>query len=321
MSAPDLVIAVPSKGRLQENTFAFFARAGLSIRQPGGERNYRGTIPELPGVEVAFLSASEIAGELARGNVQLGVTGADLIEEGIADPQQKVSLLAPLGFGHANVVVAVPEAWIDVHGMRDLEDVAADFRLHKHRRLLVATKYVALTRRFFKNHNIPDYRIVESAGATEGAPAAGHADIIVDITTTGSTLAANALKVLEDGTILRSEAHLVAALTASWPQAARKLAKHVLGRIHAEEMARTRRTLRLYGAIPDANTLATLAKSGAITLALREDSSEFLVPRDTAATLADACISAGAKQVLIGNPDYVFGRDNPLFEALNARLG
>ena len=119
-------------------------------------------------------------------------------------------LIDSLGFGSANVVVAVPQAWIDVRTMADLDDVTTGFRAQHNRRMRVATKYINLTRNFFAAHGVVDYRIVESAGATEGAPAVGTAEMIVDITTTGATLAANGLKVLDDGVILRSQANLVA---------------------------------------------------------------------------------------------------------------
>ncbi|MCW5716996.1 MAG: ATP phosphoribosyltransferase [Bauldia sp.] len=216
-----LVVAIPSKGRLQERANAFFAGHGFPIVQPRGERTYRGTIVEVPAAEVAFLSAGEIAGQLASGNVHLGITGRDLVEETIDDWNARVELVMPLGFGFADVVVAVPEAWVDVETMADLDDVAADFRRRHGRRLKVATKYFNLTRRFFSGHGIADYRIVESLGATEGTPASGAADLIVDITTTGSTLKANGLKVLADGVILKSEAHLVASLVAPWSGEAR----------------------------------------------------------------------------------------------------
>jgi ATP phosphoribosyltransferase len=209
MSAP-LVIAVPSKGRLQSDSQALFARSGLEIAQSGDARRYRGTITGLGGVEIAYLSAPEIAREVGAGAVHLGVTGRDQVEETVANFADRVEFILPLGFGRCDVVVAVPEAWIDVAGMEDLDDVAADFRARHGRRLTVATKYVNLTRRFFAGHGIADYKIVESLGATEGAPASGAADLIVDITTTGATLRANGLKVLADGVILRSEAHLVA---------------------------------------------------------------------------------------------------------------
>ena len=140
-------------------------------------------------------------------------------------------MAAPLGFGRCDVVVAVPEAWIDVATMEDLDDVAAEFRPRHGRRLTVATKYVNLTRRFFAGHGIADYRIVESLGATEGAPATGAADLIVDITTTGATLRDNGLKVLDDGVILKSEAHLVTSLVATWDAGQRATLEAVLDRI------------------------------------------------------------------------------------------
>jgi ATP phosphoribosyltransferase len=205
----NLTLAIPSKGRLKEACVELFARAGLAIASPADARAYRGAIAALPGVEVAFLSAGEIARELAAGNFHLGVTGEDLARECVADADKAFEFLAPLGFGRANVVVAVPESWIDVETMADLDDVAAEFR-HRHgRRLRIATKYWQLTQNFFAGHGIAVYRIVESLGATEGAPATGAADLIVDITTSGSTLAANRLKVLADGVILRSQAMLV----------------------------------------------------------------------------------------------------------------
>jgi ATP phosphoribosyltransferase len=215
MTVP-LVLAIPSKGRLMEDSRAAFAKAGLEIVTSGNVRSYRGTIAGIPGVEIAFLSAPEIAREIGAGAVHAGVTGRDQVEESVADWKEKADFTEPLGFGRCDVVVAVPEAWIDVATMEDLDDVAADFRPRHGRRLTVATKYISLTRRFFAGHGIADYRIVESLGATEGAPASGAADLIVDITTTGATLRDNGLKILDDGIILRSEAHFVTSLAADW---------------------------------------------------------------------------------------------------------
>ena len=165
-----------------------------------------------PDIEVSFLSASEIARELTAGNLDLGVTGEDLVREAAADWQSRMGIEARLGFGQADVIVAVPEVWYDVDTMADLEDVAAEFRSRHGRRLRIATKYWRMTQDFFsRTHAIQVYRIVESLGATEGAPASGQADIIVDITSTGSTLRANHLKLLDDGLILRSQACLVSA--------------------------------------------------------------------------------------------------------------
>ena len=198
------VLAIPSKGRLQEAAHAFFARAGLELIQGRGARDYRGAIAGLPGVEVAYISSAEIVGQLGAGAAHFGVAGEDLVREKALNVEARFELLSPLGFGHANVVVAAPRTWIDVRTMADLDDVAQAFRAKRGERMRVATKYVNLTRRFFAEHGVADYRIVESLGATEGAPASGAAELIVDITTTGATLAANALKTLDDGTILRS---------------------------------------------------------------------------------------------------------------------
>jgi ATP phosphoribosyltransferase len=184
--------------------------------KPRGTRDYRGTIEALDGVEVAYLSAAEITAQLAQGAAHIGVTGEDLVREMIPQAETRVVLLDGLGFGHANVVVAVPQAWIDVRSMADLDDVATAFHQRHDRKMRVATKYLNLTRAFFAEHGITDYRIVESLGATEGAPAAGSAELIVDITTTGATLAANGLRVVDDGVILRSQANLVASRIAPW---------------------------------------------------------------------------------------------------------
>ncbi len=213
-----LVLAVPSKGRLMEATSEVFAKAGLVLQRTGAARGYRGEIVGVPAIEVAFVSASEIAQYLKDGSIHVGVTGQDLVHEQISDFATRVRPVKPLGFGFANVVVAVPRAWLDVRNMADLETVAAGFRRRHGRTCRVATKYINLTRRFFSDKGLTDYRIVESLGATEGTPAAGTADLIVDITTTGSTLKANGLKILDDGTILKSQATLYASNAAAWSQ-------------------------------------------------------------------------------------------------------
>lgn len=318
-----LVIAVPSKGRLQENAFAFFARAGLPMQQGRGARDYRGAIPGVPDVVVEFLSASEITSRLASGRAHLGVTGEDLVREQIADADRAVALLTPLGFGHANVVVAAPQAWIDVRTMSDLDEVAVDLRVRQGRKMRVATKYVNLTRRFFAMHGLADYRIVESLGATEGAPASGAAEIIVDITTTGATLEANALKVLDDGIILRSEANLVASLGASWSPQARAAVRTILGRIAAEEAARTTREVRAF--VPDAARDAVDAAAGSIEGTRRLDGSSgpgllLHCPAGAVFDLVDALTRAGAHEVTVASLAYVFRAENPLLAVLERRL-
>ncbi len=226
-----LVFAVPSKGRLMEQTSELLAKAGLTLRKVGHARGYRGEIVELPAVEVAFISASEIAANMKSGAAHLGVTGEDLVREQMADADARVEFVRKLGFGHADVVVAIPNSWIDVSTMADLEAIAAPFRRAHGRALRVATKYLNLTRRHFADHGIADYRIVESLGATEGTPAAGTADLIVDITSTGETLRANGLRILDDGIILKSEANLVVSRAAAWSETAAAARDEIVARM------------------------------------------------------------------------------------------
>ncbi|MGE3150113.1 MAG: ATP phosphoribosyltransferase [Pseudorhodoplanes sp.] len=321
MSAP-LVIAVPAKGRLQENAESFFARSGLKLVKPRGVRDYRGAIADFPNVEVAYLSASDITSQLAQGGAHLGVTGEDLVREMIADADSRVILLDGLGFGFANVVVAVPQAWIDVRNMADLDDVATAFRLKHDRKMRVATKYVNLTRAYFAAHGITDYRIVESLGATEGAPAAGTAELIVDITTTGATLAANGLKVIEDGTMLRSQANLVASRKAQWGSAERETARLMLDRIAAQTRARSFREVRTrFAGCDDAVLSAAKENFGVQTPFGGPTSSGMLTlhcPPARVHALADFLRRKGATTVSVVELEYVFSPDNPLFEKLKA---
>ena len=322
MSANPLIVAVPSKGRLQENASAFFARAGLTFVQGRGARDYRGVLQGVENVQVAFLSAGEITRNIADGSVHMGVTGEDLVRETIVDVDTRAVLLTPLGFGEANVVVAVPRAWIDVRTMADLADVASAFRARRGERMRVASKYVHLTRTFFAEHGVGDYRIVESLGATEGAPAAGQAELIVDITTTGATLDANALKVLDDGIILRSEANLVASLTALWTPEARTAARMILGRIAGEEEARTTRDVAaLVPAVDEAALQTAFATFGARLRRRVADGGIVLAcPKSHVTALADWLIEHGADSVTAFQNDYVFSARNSLWETLDARL-
>src|SRR6476620_4695384 len=308
MSAP-FVLAVPSKGRLQENTEAFFARAGLKLSKAGGARDYRGTLAGLDNVEVAYLSASEIASQLARGFAHLGVTGEDLVRENIAD---------------ADVGVAVPQAWIDGRTMADLDDVTTGFREQHHMRMRVATKFVNLTRSFFQSHGITDYRIVESAGATEGAPAAGSAELIVDITTTGATLAANGLRVLDDGVILRSQANLVASRDADWSSGARETTRIILDHIAARARASKYREVRTrFAGCNDALLAEAHNRFGVVTPFGGPTSSGMLTlhcPPMQLYALGSFLREHGADTVSIASLDYVLDRENPLFAGLEAFL-
>ncbi len=233
MSGDPLLLALPSKGRLMERAGELFERAGMPIRKTGHERGYRGEITGRQGVEIAFLSAAEIAQQLNSGRIHAGITGEDLIRDSGRDGAARIELVCPLGFGGADVVVAVPECWLDVSKMGDLEEVAAVFFRAHGRRLRVATKYLNLTRRFFSEKGVTGYRIVESLGATEGTVAAGTAEIIVDITSTGTTLKANHLRVLDDGLILKSQAVLAKSKTAIWSKNNRAGMEEIASRLKA----------------------------------------------------------------------------------------
>lgn len=302
MSAP-LIIALPSKGRLKEQTEAWLADCGFDVVGESGGRGYTATINGLPGSQVQFLSASAIAGALETGDVHLGVTGEDLLCELGETIEQRVMMLRPLGFGRADVVVAVPQSWLDVETMADIEEVTQAFLARTGGRLRVATKYAVLTRGYFARAGIADYRIVGSEGATEGAPAAGAAEVIVDITTTGATLAANHLKILSDGTILKSQAQLAAALSARWS---------------AGQLATARRLFSVVEARARARKLATLAWPAEQDAAAQSPSAPFLArgaSRRANGLLVDArdlfdvnqALSlAGVGPVTAARPEYVF---------------
>lgn len=222
-----ITLAIPSKGRLKEQTEDWLAGLGHPLRQIGGERGYTAEIDGLD-AEVRLLSAREIAQGLIDGSLDFGVTGEDLLNDLSPDGPSDFAVLQRLGFGGADVVVAVPQAWFDVDTMADLEAAGAAFRKAHHRRLRVATKYLRITRRFFAQKSVGEYRLVESAGATEAAPATGTADVIVDITSTGATLKANGLKILDDGVILNSEAAFTRSVRAASGPAADAIAAKLL---------------------------------------------------------------------------------------------
>jgi ATP phosphoribosyltransferase len=242
----------------------------------------------------------------------------------IPQSEQSVILIAGLGFGFANVVVAVPQAWIDVRTMADLDDVATAFRLKHERKMRLATKYANLTRDFFAAHGIVDYRIVESSGATEAAPAAGTAEMIVDITTTGATLAANGLKTIEDGVILRSQANLVAARAASWRETHRETARLLLDRIAAQKRAEAFAEVRTrFTGLNDKLLAAARDKFGVETPFGGPTSSGMLTlhcPPDNVQALANFLRENGAQAVSVAAIDYVYSRDNPLYAKLAAEL-
>lgn len=203
-----LRLGVPSKGRLMEKTFDWFAARGVRLSRSGSEREYAGVVEGVAGVSLQLLSAGEIPRELAAGRIHLGVTGVDMVREKLAAWDQQVAEVAALGFGHADLVVAVPSGWVDVETLDDLDAVAAAFRGDHGFRLRIATKYHRLVREYLQSQGVADYQLVDSQGATEGTVMNETAEAIADITSSGATLVANNLKILSDGLVLKSEATL-----------------------------------------------------------------------------------------------------------------
>ena len=208
-------LGLPSKGRLQQQCVDWFAARGLTIERAEAGREYAGRIRGAEGVELVLLSASEIPRELAAGRIDVGVTGEDVVREKIPGWDQKIRLAAKLGFGHADLIVAVPSVWVDVDTLHDFDAAAAAFRRRHGMRMRIATKYHNLSRAFLRDAGVADYQLVDSQGATEATPLNLTAEAIIDITSTGETLTANHLKILSDGLILKSEANLCVSQTSS----------------------------------------------------------------------------------------------------------
>ena len=208
-------LGIPSKGRLMDQTFGWFSDRGINLVRSDSDREYAGRIDGIKGVQLIFLSANEIPRELSSGRLHFGVTGTDLIKEKLARFSRLVEPISELGFGFANLIIAVPGFWIDVDSLDDLDAVSAQFREKNGYRLRIATKYHRLLREFLIKAGVADYQIVDSQGATEGAVKNGLAEAIADITSTGDTLKANHLKILSDGVILKSQATLFKSLVAN----------------------------------------------------------------------------------------------------------
>ena len=203
-----ITIGIPSKGRLKEKAIDFFTDKGLKILQNNKERNYFASIENHNNIQIIFLHAKEIIQRLGDGTLDIGISGLDLLKESEKNLQEKIILKKKLDFGGANLVVAVPDDWIDVQTIADLEEVSFDFKENKSVRLRVATKYPNLTNNYLISKGVTQYKLIPSLGATETYPFIGSSEIITDITSTGKTLSDNNLRVLKDGLILKSNACL-----------------------------------------------------------------------------------------------------------------
>ena len=281
-------------------------------------------------IEVQYLSASEIAARLADGSIHFGITGEDLLREEVPDLDSAVQLVLGLGFGRADVVVAIPDGWVDVRNMADLAEVAAEFRAKHAKRLRVATKYTNLTADFFAEHGVTDYKLVESFGATEAAPNSGAAEAIVDITSTGATLVANQLRIPDDGVMLQSEANLAASLKANWDETARTASKRLLSRLAAYNRAQdlvhvtlsSSRTMAEptlqgdalsalvseYGAVEDHHFAGATSTGGSFY--------GFQLPLKNQDDFIEAMLQKGFSQASVSKLDFVYESRNALYERL-----
>lgn len=206
MTNRKITLALPSKGAISAPTLDFLKEAGLRVHKPN-DRQYTGEIPVIPEIHVLFQRVKDVVYKVADGTAHLGITGLDVVHE---NPSDDLIVIHPaLGYGHCQLVVAVPESWLDVSSMADLIDLAQDFRERKGRNLRIATTYTALTRRFMHQQGIHHFTLVRAEGAIEAAPTIGYADIVVDLTQTGTTLRENHLRPLEDGVIVSAQACLI----------------------------------------------------------------------------------------------------------------
>lgn len=314
-----LILAIPSKGRLQQQAADYFADCALPLSQDGGARLYSARIAALPEIEVRMISASEIAQALRLGQVHVGIVGEDGLRE--ADPGlSRTMLVKPLGFGRADLVVAAPQSWLDVSSMADLAEVAALHRARTGERLPVATKYLVQAHAFLDAHGIADYRLVESMGATEGAPAAGVAEVIVDITTTGKTLADNHLRPLADGLILKSQAQLAASRAAPWSEEAHAAFARLLDVVEARSRAKANRLLRVAPGPDGAEPMIQRANELGCKLASAAEGAllELYCPTEKVFAVCAALQKLFGGAIGVFEVDFLFERPNAAHAAFQA---
>lgn len=316
-----LILAIPSKGRLEEASGDIFTNSGFKLKRDSA-RGYSGKLAGLDNVLVEYVSAGDIAARLAEGSVHMGITGEDLLREEIPDMESAVQLCLPLGFGQADVIVAIPNGWADVTTMFDLADVAAEYRARHGRLLRVASKYEHLTYEFFIRHGV-EFQWLPSFGATEAAPNSGAAEAIVDITSTGATLKANDLRILEDGVIFKSQANLAASLKADWSAPARAAAKRILAQISAMQAGAKMMELKFTAPSQPAQLVdVTQALMHAAVPNAQGNgySCTMVLARDKFSDMRDALGQRGIA-VIADTPKFIFGPDNNrAFERLTGAI-
>jgi ATP phosphoribosyltransferase len=335
-SAEKLVIALPSKGRLQEQCINFLSGCGFEVRRVGNGREYVANLVGLDDVNVIYFRPDEIPSRVEQGDAHAGITGVDLYRE-YGDGQPASFLLMPkLGFGGARLVVAVPQSWVDVSTMSDLDEAAMAFHQRHGRSLRVATKFSRLTRAFFSERGIVEYSLVGSSGATEGAPAAGVADFVVDLTSTGTTLAENHLKEISGGTVLQTEACLIASLRgALWSDRAMGALEHLIEQIEARIRATSQLVLRF--SVPSERAavirqqltgkydcvLSSWSASAEPTAVTPSDGRDFAValcPRTGLYNVVKFLKSSGAAGIIVDRGEFIFEGSSQAFDTFKQVL-
>jgi len=331
-SAQKLIIALPSKGRLQEQCVNFLSGCGFDVRRVGNGREYISSFAGMDDVEIVYLRPEEIPSRVEQGDAHAGITGEDLYREyGEGSPVS--SLLMPkLGFGGARLVIAVPQSWVDVSTLNDLDEAAMLFHQRHGRSLRVATKFSRLTRAFFSESGIVEYSLVESSGATEGAPATGVADFVVDLTSTGTTLAENHLKEIAGGTVLQTEACLIASLRgALWDDRPIGALERLVGQIEARIRATSQLVLRF--SIPAgaaSKTKQQLAEKFDSALSTWNESADstderrcFVVAycaRSKLYSVVKFLKSSGAAAIIVDRGEFIFEGSSLAFESFKQAL-
>jgi len=330
MSGP-LVMALPSKGRLHEQVVDFLNACGFGVRKQGDGREYVAKLTGMEGVSIIYFRPDEIPARIELGDAHIGLTGEDLYRE-YGEGQHASHLLMPnLGFGGARLVVGVPQSWIDVSTLNDLDEAAMLFHQKHGRSLRVATKFARLTRAFFAENGIVEYTLVESAGATEGAPAVGIADLIVDLTSTGATMAQNHLKEIEGGTVIRSHCCMIASLQEKlWSHDTLGALEHVVEQIEARMRAKDTMVLRF--SVPHesgAQILSTLtAKYGCTVNSARSQEGESGKRDHVVALCRSAKVNAaahflrtaGAGQTIVDRSEFIYEGGSAAFDAFREVL-
>jgi ATP phosphoribosyltransferase len=322
-----LVIALPSKGRLQEQSINFLSGCGFDVSRVGSGREYVGKLIGIDDVEILYFRPDEIPVRVEQGDAHAGITGEDLYREFGGGQPAPFLLMPNLGFGRARLVVAVPQSWLDVSTMSDLDEAAMTFHQKHGRSLRVATKFSRLTRAFFADRGIVEYSLVDSLGATEGAPAAGLADFVVDLTSTGTTLLENHLKEISGGTVLQTEGCLIASLRSTlWQGRALAAVENLVEQIEARMRGASRLVLRFSVPSEAGQLVRQHLKVKYDCIIPSWDENANPAPTDTRASVVALCSrqklygvvkflkSKGAAEIVVDRGEFIFEGSSQAFD-------